>query len=591
MQRARRAVPRARRQRRLGVPRRQRGRPLHAAQADSRGRRRGAAPRTAWPGRPPERREPLATGAAQPAHARACAAGSAMRTLIVSDLHLGSVTRADLLRRPELRAPLLEAAADVERVVLLGDVLELRHGPPRDALAAARPFFEELGAALAGRELVIVAGNHDHALVEPWLVRRGAEPEARAARRRAAAGAGRGLACARAHRRVGLAGTSARRLSGAVGAPRRVRHPRSLSRLPPHGADARASQRRRDEQGAGRPPSAVRFRRRLRGGAAPVFAWRDAVARDARRARRSTASQRSPPGTRSEGLARARAAAIQAPRRSLRATLAARLRARALIAGFPLAVAALNRAGVGPLRADVSMGELRRAGLRAMGEVAAASASATRTSCSATLTARGRYPATTRWTPPTWRGAAGARLVNTGSWTYARLPHRDPRGEPVLAGRCVLVEDAGPPVLRACCRTAPRELSPPARSQRRVIERLRAPQASPGVKHVARQLTLAPISSSSTPAVWRSCSSSAYAPGARPSNSRWRPPRRHSTAPLPRRRAPPTRRPLRTDRSRRPAGLPSAPPASHRAHPRGAAAPAARVPRPSSSWIASSVSA
>ncbi len=103
-----------------------------------------------------------------------------MRTLIVSDLHLGSVSCADLLRRPELRAALLDAVADTDaqRVVLLGDVLELRHGPMRDALAAARPFFEDIGQALAGRELVIVAGNHDHALVEPWLARRGEEQEA-----------------------------------------------------------------------------------------------------------------------------------------------------------------------------------------------------------------------------------------------------------------------------------------------------------------------------------------------------------------------------------------------------------------------------
>ncbi len=62
-------------------------------------------------------------------------------------------------------------------MVLLGDVLELRHGPLREALAAARPFFEDLGRALAGRELLIVAGNHDHALVEPWLARRGEDEQ------------------------------------------------------------------------------------------------------------------------------------------------------------------------------------------------------------------------------------------------------------------------------------------------------------------------------------------------------------------------------------------------------------------------------
>src|ERR1700676_4377672 len=101
-----------------------------------------------------------------------------MRTLIVSDMHLGSVSGSDLARRPELRAPLLEAVNDVDRLVLLGDVLELRHGPPREAMLAARPFFEDLGRALAGRELVIVAGNHDYALVEPWLAPRPERPAA-----------------------------------------------------------------------------------------------------------------------------------------------------------------------------------------------------------------------------------------------------------------------------------------------------------------------------------------------------------------------------------------------------------------------------
>ncbi len=102
-----------------------------------------------------------------------------MRTLIVSDLHLGSAAGVDLLRRPELRAQLLEALADVDRLVLLGDLLELRHGPRREALAAARPFFEELGRVMGAppaREIVAVAGNHDHALIEPWLEHRSELP-------------------------------------------------------------------------------------------------------------------------------------------------------------------------------------------------------------------------------------------------------------------------------------------------------------------------------------------------------------------------------------------------------------------------------
>lgn len=95
-----------------------------------------------------------------------------MRTLIVSDLHLGNAARADVLRLPEMRLPLLDALRQADRLVLLGDVLELRDGPQGEALNIARPFFEELGQALAGREVVVVAGNHDHALVAPWLAGR-----------------------------------------------------------------------------------------------------------------------------------------------------------------------------------------------------------------------------------------------------------------------------------------------------------------------------------------------------------------------------------------------------------------------------------
>src|SRR3954447_2196573 len=93
-----------------------------------------------------------------------------MRTVVISDLHLGGRTGVDLLRDPEARAPLLAELARADRLVLLGDPLELRHGPARDALAAARPALEDVGAALSdAAEVVLVPGNHDHALANPWL--------------------------------------------------------------------------------------------------------------------------------------------------------------------------------------------------------------------------------------------------------------------------------------------------------------------------------------------------------------------------------------------------------------------------------------
>lgn len=92
-------------------------------------------------------------------------------TLVVSDLHLGSNARVDLLRDPGPAQDALFAALDgVGRVVLAGDLLELRHAPPRTILERAGGFLGRLGAAL-GRdaEVLLLAGNHDHRLVRPRL--------------------------------------------------------------------------------------------------------------------------------------------------------------------------------------------------------------------------------------------------------------------------------------------------------------------------------------------------------------------------------------------------------------------------------------
>jgi hypothetical protein len=106
-----------------------------------------------------------------------------------------------------------------------------------------------------------------------------------------------------------------------------------------------------------------------------VFAWRDAVARDGR-----TGTALNGVGT--VGAWRALGGSVRSgsrggdpshgPSDRARVSSALRgLRTRALVAAFPLAVAAINRAGIGPVRTDVSAGELRRAGLNAMAEVAA----------------------------------------------------------------------------------------------------------------------------------------------------------------------------------------------------------------------------
>ena len=98
-----------------------------------------------------------------------------MQTLVISDLHLGARGGRALLHAPEVRAALAAKLASVDRLVLLGDVVELREDPVWVALANAAPVITQLAGALGPRaEIVIVPGNHDHELLAPWQVRRAA---------------------------------------------------------------------------------------------------------------------------------------------------------------------------------------------------------------------------------------------------------------------------------------------------------------------------------------------------------------------------------------------------------------------------------
>src|SRR6185312_749660 len=91
-------------------------------------------------------------------------------TLVISDLHLGKAARTDLLRRAELRAPLIEALRGADRLVILGDGLELREAAHRDAAEAIEPLLSEAGSVVG--EIVVVAGNHDHGLAAGWIEER-----------------------------------------------------------------------------------------------------------------------------------------------------------------------------------------------------------------------------------------------------------------------------------------------------------------------------------------------------------------------------------------------------------------------------------
>jgi UDP-2,3-diacylglucosamine pyrophosphatase LpxH len=100
---------------------------------------------------------------------------AAVRTLIVSDLHLGLRSGIDVLRRPEPLARLLQAVDGVDRLVLLGDALEPLPRGARAGGSHAELTMRAIGRTLGpDRTVVIVPGNHDGRLVRSWALARGA---------------------------------------------------------------------------------------------------------------------------------------------------------------------------------------------------------------------------------------------------------------------------------------------------------------------------------------------------------------------------------------------------------------------------------
>jgi hypothetical protein len=97
-----------------------------------------------------------------------------VRTLVVSDLHLGTRLRHDVLIRPQPLERLLAGLDGVDRLVLLGDIIELLEGRPALAMEIAEPVLRAIGARLGpGREVIVVPGNHDALLVRDWVKRKG----------------------------------------------------------------------------------------------------------------------------------------------------------------------------------------------------------------------------------------------------------------------------------------------------------------------------------------------------------------------------------------------------------------------------------
>jgi hypothetical protein len=329
-----------------------------------------------------------------------------MRTVVASDIHVGLASDADLLRRPSFRERLTSFAAGAERLVLLGDVLELRDRPLPQIVELARPVFADLGRAIGDGEIVVVAGNHDHHLIEAWLERRllgsaeplgleqFSEPE----------GALEILAEAAAPARLRVAYPGLWLADGVY-----AMHGHFLDRhltlptferlgvamvervlgVPPDG-DPLAP------PGGEEPVTATDYEKAQ----TPIYALLFAMAQGTSQPGRGNPALQSVKVLQTLGGQRGRAARM---RGWLLGTVA-----------VPGAVGIANRLGLGPVSSDLSAGAITRAGIAAMREVASRLQIEARWLIFGHTHRRGP-----RANEAEWLLGSSGRMLNTGSWVHA----------------------------------------------------------------------------------------------------------------------------------------------------------------------------
>jgi len=345
-----------------------------------------------------------------------------VRTAIVSDLHLGSATGEDLLRDPTIRRALLEEIAGADRLVVLGDALELRELPLPRVLELTRSFFEELGKAMAGRRVVLVPGNHDHRLAEPLL------------EEVALAGGALGI-----EHRATLQGEAARRIGAWLGeAELSVAYPgiwlrEDVYATHGHYMDCHMTLPRLEclaagammRVGSGEPPdpaAPVDYERILR----PIYGffsgltetgWRPGANRPSERAWRAFTSTRD--------------------RRRFRRAVAK----AAFGAGMPAGVWLLNHALRTSFKPDLSATAITASGIGAATELARR----LRIDAAHTITGHTHRAGPEAGDSP-WRLPGGGLLHNTGNWVFADAFHHPgaPPG-PYWPGTVTWVEDEEPP--------------------------------------------------------------------------------------------------------------------------------------------------
>ena len=361
-----------------------------------------------------------------------------MRTLVISDLHIGVRSGADVLARPAPLDLLTARLASVDRLVLLGDTLELRHGPARDALARAEPIMRAIGAALPdGAQIVLVPGNHDHAIAAGWLDWRGRReaPPPLALEERVPAGKASWIAkrlagfLAPARVEVAYPGVWLRDdVYATHGHYLDVHFPIPMPERLVAGAMARMVGQVPD------PATPDDYEAIL----APIYALSQASA------------QRG-----GDGRAVVGGGSAVGTWRALTGTgRGRRARGYALAVPFRLAVFAANRAGIGPVQPQVSLHDLRVAGLEAMAESARRLRIAPEHLVFGHTHRTGRLgsDAGAEWCTP-----AGTQLHNPGSWLFERafMRREVASSSPYWPGGAIALDDDGPPRLERLLSVVP----------------------------------------------------------------------------------------------------------------------------------------
>jgi Calcineurin-like phosphoesterase len=346
---------------------------------------------------------------------------AAVPTAVISDLHLGAVSGRDVLRLPEPRERMKAALAGADRVVVLGDLLELREQPVARVLETAEPALAALGEACRGKEVLVVPGNHDHHLADAYLDRLRLEDATLGLEQLVVAGGHPGLL----GRLVDMLGGASLELAY-PGAWLREDvyathgHQVDVHMTVPRPEAIMASAMRRVTLRR-TPVSPADYEAILD----PLYSLFHGIAQ----ASSHTTMEKSSGASRSvwQTLQGGGPGAFVAGRMAL-----------------PAGVLALNAAGLGPFRSELSGAELRDSGMRAMAEAV----DNMQIRATYVLFGHTHRPWPVEGRDSEWRSGTGALLHNTGSWYHeGSLISAAGPSSPYWPGWITWLDGSGPPRL------------------------------------------------------------------------------------------------------------------------------------------------